>query len=161
MKTTVTYTEALIRRAIFRYWVRFISWHGFALIGVCSALCVWAVFWQSDVRVILGSIALWVVVAAIAAGVYVAYAGRSLSKFRRMNDPTVEVTISDDEFRMKTSLSDAAVKWRAIGAIWRFPEAWLLFTGKNAFTALPIDTISTEDRELMCSKVRENGGRVL
>ncbi len=161
MQTTVTYTEALIRRAIFRFWIRFIGWHGFALIAVCSALCVWAVFWQNDVRIILGCVALWVLVTGMAAGVYVTYVRRSLSKFRRMNDPTVEVAISDDEFRMKTSLSDAAVKWRVIEAIWRFPEAWLLFTGKNAFTSLPIDAISTEDRELMCSKVRENGGRVL
>jgi hypothetical protein len=78
-----------------------------------------------------------------------------------MNDPTVEVTISQESFRMKSSIGDSSVQWRAFEAIWRYPNVWLLFTGKNVFVTLPIDAISTDDRELMCLKVQESGGRVL
>jgi hypothetical protein len=161
MQTTVTYSEALIRRAIFRFWIRFISWHGFAALAVWSAVCVWAVFWQTEKWVMYGSLLFWLVAVTAAGGVYVTYARRSIAKFRRMGDPTAEVTISSDAFRVKNSLADSTVQWRAIEAIWRFPEAWLLFGGKNAFITLPIDAISSEDRELMCARVKEHGGRVV
>ncbi len=161
MQTTVTYSEALIRRAIFRFWRRFIGWHGFAAIAVASALCGWAVFWQAEKWITYGSLVLWLLLLSTSVGVYVVYLRRSLATFRRMNDPTVEVTIADDEFRLKSSLVDSSVKWRAIETIWRFPEAWLLFVGKNVFMTLPIDAISMEDRELMCAKVKDNGGQVV
>ncbi len=161
MQTTVTYSEALIRRAVFRFWVRFIGWHGFATIAAYSAFCVWFVFYWTEPWAKLASLVLWALLVGACVGVYVAYVRRSLSKFRRMNERTAEVTISKDEFRVKSSLADSRLQWRAIEAIWRFPEAWLLFMGKNVFVTLPIDGISTEDRELMCTKVKENGGRVV
>ncbi len=161
MPTTVTYTEGLIRRAIFRWWVRFIAWHGFAWAAIWSALCVGLVIWQADTWLIYGSLVVWVFAVGVAWGVYAAYVRRSLSKFRQMNNPTAEVTISNDEFRLKNSLGDIRLQWRVIEAIWRFPEAWLMFGGKNAFFTLPINAISTEDRELMCAKVKEHGGKIV
>jgi len=161
MQTTVTYSEVLIRRAVFRFWTRLISWHGFAAIALWSVLCGWAVFWQTETWVIYGSLVLWLFLVGTAVGVYFAYLNRSLKKFRRMNDPIAEVTISNDVFRMKSSVGESSVQWRVFEAIWRFPDAWLLFTGKNVFLTLPIDAISMEDRELMCAKVKENGGRIV
>jgi hypothetical protein len=160
MQTTVTYSEPLIRRAIFRFWKRFIAWHGFAAIAVCTVVCAWAVLWQAEAWIIYGSLALWLLLGT-SAGVYFTYLSRSLSKFRRMNDPIAQITISNDLFRVKSSVGESSLQWRVFEAIWRFPEAWLLFTGKNTFMTLPIDFISIEDRELMCAKVKENGGRIV
>jgi YcxB-like protein len=141
MQITVTYTEDLIRRAIFRFWRRFIGWRGVMAIVVCSVMCLWAVFWQTEAWVMYGCLALWVFLVCSAGGVYVAFLRRSLSKFRKMNDPIAEVTISADELRMKSDVADSKVQWRGIEAIWRFPETWLLFLGKNLFITLPIDPI--------------------
>src|SRR3990167_9322141 len=159
MRTTVTYSEALIRRAIFHWWIRFIGWHGFTAIAVVPVACLWLTVHGTMPWLGYGGLAAWAFFVVVALGVYVTYVSRSMSKFRRMNDPTAEVTISNDEFHMKSSLADTRLQWRAIEAIWRFPEAWLIFMGKNLFATLPIDGIGIEDRELMCAKVRENGGQ--
>jgi len=161
MQTTVTYSEALIRRAIYRFWMRFIGWHGFAAIAVWSVVCLWAAFWQTETWVTCGSLLLWLFLVATGVGVFFAYLNRSLRKFRRMNDPIAEVIISNDVFGIKSSVGESSLQWRVFEAIWRFPEVWLLFTGKNTFMTLPIDGISIEDRELMCTKVKENGGRIV
>jgi hypothetical protein len=161
MQTIVTYNEPLIRRAIFRFWVRFISWHGFAAIALWSVVCVWAVFWQTEKWITYGSLSLLLLGVTANFGVYFTYLGSSLKRFRRMNDPAAEVTISDDTFRIKSCVGETTLQWRVFEAIWRFPEAWLLFSGKTRFMILPIDTLGIEDRELMCEKVKENGGRIV
>ena len=161
MQTTVTYSEALIRRAVFRYWVRFVAWHGFAFIAFSAAVCIAAVFLHAETWIIGCSLLLCGFMISLAATVYIVRVRVSLAIFRRMNNPTAEVTISDDEFRVKTSLVDSRLQWRVIQAIWQFPETWLIFTGKHAFMILPIDAVGTEDRELICRKVKENGGRVV
>lgn len=161
MQTRVTYSEALIRRAIFRWWIRFIGWHGFLASALAPIAFLRLAVYGTNPWIVYGGLAIWLFSVFVAVAVYVTYVRRSLSKFRRMNDPTAEITISNDELHMKSSLADTRLQWRVIEAIWRFPEAWLLFMGKNLFVTLPIDAISAEDRELMCAKVRENGGRVV
>ena len=160
MTTTVTYTEALIRRAIFRWWIRFIGWHGFASLLACGLLFAYMFFSASEQWMIYGSLALWLFGTATAASVFVAYSRRSLTKFRKMNDRIAEVTISPDGFRVKSSLAESSLSWQAIVAVWRFPEAWLIFFGKNLFMTLPIEHISHHDRELLCAMVKAHGGRV-
>lgn len=161
MQTTVTYSEALIRKAIFHFWIWFIGWRGFAALAVWSIVCIWAVFWQTERWVTYGSLALLLLGVITNVSVYVVFLRRSLKKFLRMEGPTADVTISNDVFRMKSSVGDSTVQWRVIETIWRFPEAYLLFLGRNIFITLPIEGISIEDRELMCAKVRENGGRIV
>jgi hypothetical protein len=124
------------------------------------ALSVTELFWQPEAWFFYGSLSLLVLVALLYFAIYSTYLHRSLAKFRRMNDPIAEITISDSDFHIKTSLGETRLQWRAFEAIWRFPEAWLLFTGKNNFFTLPIDSINIADRELICAKIIENGGRV-
>jgi hypothetical protein len=161
MQTTVTYSEALIRRAIFRYWMRFIKWHGFAAIAVWSPLCIGVIVRQAEAWLVCCVLVSAVLTVACLLGAYVAYLHRALSKFRRMGGPTAEVTISGGEFHVKTTLADSRLQWRAITGIWRFPETWMVFVGTSDFMTLPIDAISMEDRELMCARVRQHGGRVV
>jgi hypothetical protein len=160
MTTTVTYTEALIRKVIFRWWARFIGWHGFASILACGLLFAYTLFFASERWLIYGSLALWLFVTAMAASVLVVYSRRSLAKFWKMDDRTAEVTITPDGFRVKSSLAESNLNWRVIEAVWRFPEAWLIFVGKNTFMTLPIEHISHEDRERLCAMVTEHGGHV-
>ena len=110
MQTKFTYTEAFLRRAIFRYWLRFIGSRGFSLIGIISASSIWAVCCQDEPALMCVCVVVWLMVLSVAAGVYFTMRRRTLEKLRRMNDPTAEVTISSDEFRLKSSLGDSRLQ---------------------------------------------------
>lgn len=49
---------------------------------------------------------------------------------------------------------------KTLTLLWRFPEAWLLFTGKDSFTLLPAESLPDDVRRHIVDKVRQNGGEV-
>ena len=159
MHTTFTLTEELTRKAVFRVWARRMRVVGIVAIVPCSAYTVSCLITR-DTSTTAICVGLWLFVAGVFAAVYWRWLSQSLSRFRLMNDPTVDVTISNDEFRWKTCLGDSRLSWRVFEAVWRAPDIWLLFLARTSHLILPTDAISNEDRELICLKVRENGGQI-
>lgn len=65
MPATVVYSEALIRRALFRFWLRSIGRRAFVIFAVMLALCVTELFWQPEAWFFYGILSLLVLVALL------------------------------------------------------------------------------------------------
>lgn len=157
MQTSFILTEELIRKAVWRVWARRFRLP-FILATIACLVCCLTLQDASKTGFVL---CLWLGVAVGFVAVYLRWLSQARSKLRLMNDPSVEVTITADEFRWRSCLGDSRLAWRVFETVWQFSDTWLLFFGRASHIVLPTDAITNIDRELICSKVRENGGRVL
>jgi len=49
---------------------------------------------------------------------------------------------------------------RAITAVWRYEDLWLLLFSKGHFMTFPLDGVSAEDQALLLERVKASGGKV-
>jgi hypothetical protein len=109
---------------------------------------------------VYGSLTVWILVVLQAIAILLGGMYKSVARLRRIGEWTNEVAISADSLWMNGPLGETTLQWRAIIAVWRFREAWLLFGGRNQFITLPVKNISQVDLDLLCAKVKEHGGKV-
>ena len=76
-----------------------------------------------------------------------------LSRLRRMSSPTVKFLFDDKGITVDSELGEATVGWISIEKIWEFPEAWLLFVGKQQYVTVPIAPLSEELKRYIKEKV--------
>ena len=161
VKVTVHYSEGLIRRAIGHFWLRFIG-----LRGLFALVSIWAVFLfgliSGDRSWLVGVCGVLALLGAILApAVYFVYLRRSLGALRRMNVPAATFTFTPAGFSLESDTVTSTLTWKSVLQVWRFPEAWLLFLGKNMFITLPTDGLSDEAMQLVVQGVQATGGKIV
>jgi hypothetical protein len=160
MQIQVRYTESLIKRATMRFWLRFIAWHGFAVV-VLMSVCLLYLLMIGDHSWYV-SVGATVLALAVLMGpsVYFVYRNRSLATFRRMAEPTVTMNFSDAGISTQSDLGGGNLAWRGITQVWTFPEVWLVFIAKWHYFTIPTESLSDEVRQFIKQKVQEHGGKV-
>jgi hypothetical protein len=157
---TVTYSRGIIWKAVSRFWVRFIAWHGFAAIGICVVGCL-GLLLAGNRSWLVGALgAVGVMLMITAASVYVVFLRRSLWKFDRMSAKSVAFQFSDEGFSSVSDLGSSTLSWRAVEKVWRFSDVWLLFVGKTIYITLPIAEVDEATRTFITNQVAQHGGRV-
>lgn len=157
---TVTYTPAIVRRAVRRFWFRFIAWHGFASVAVAIGVFVSLLAAGRDDWLVgvFGVLSLLLVL--MGSGVYFTYLRRSLAVLRAMKEPKAVFRLTDERFGSESDVGKGELSWTAIKEIWAFPEVWLLFVAKNQFITLPIADVSDDARTFLRERVTASGGTV-
>jgi len=79
-----------------------------------------------------------------------------LSRLRRMASPTVKMLFDDRGIMADSELGAATVGWKSIEKIWEFPEAWLLFVGKQQYVMVPLPALTEELKLAIKTEVKKN-----
>lgn len=79
-----------------------------------------------------------------------------LSRLRRMSTPSVKFVFDENGVTADSDLGSATVGWKSIEKIWEFPEAWLLFLGKQQYVTVPLPALTGELKELIRAEVLKN-----
>ncbi|MHC4504361.1 MAG: YcxB family protein [Planctomycetota bacterium] len=159
-EVTVEYTEAMIRRAVRRFWTRFLGWDYLAalFVGLAAFVALLLLGYAGWYTVVLGTVVALAVI--VGASAYFVYLKRSMGILKQMESPQAVFRFDEDGVSTQSDLGSSTMRWRAVTKIWRFPEVWLLFFSKRVYVTLPSEGLSPELLQFIAAKVRENGGKV-
>jgi hypothetical protein len=85
--------------------------------------------------------------------VWLAHYRNTVGKFRSMQSPIANLTIGADGLAVASALGSVQIPWSILTEIWERPTYWMFFTAPSQFFTIPIETISTADRDFVRSKV--------
>lgn len=152
-KVTVTYTPALLSRAVACFWRRYLGLRGvgvFVLLWACLAL-LWALSgWTWYVIAFTTAASL---VPVIFVGFYILHRRRVLANLARLEGGLVEFQFHEDTLEMTSSLGSSKLKWATFERLWKFPDLWLLFISKGQYIILPVPDLPPEARDRVDRKV--------
>lgn len=153
---TVTYTDTIVRSAVKTFvWRRGIGgqkrlW--FAEI-VLAALLLWLLA-CGDRGWFVGFLGATLLAPPIfITAAWLAHYRNTVGKFRSMQSPVADITIGADGLAVTSELGSAQIPWSSLTEIWDRPTYWMFFTAASQFFTIPIETISTEDRDFVRSKL--------
>lgn len=159
-EATLTYTEPLLRQAVFAYWrctvgVAFLG----AMLLVAAGLGVLVM--QGDTSWVVGAMATVLVLSVVFSGaLYFLHYRASLHKFRAMGSAQAALRVDDASFSIESSIGSVTLLWSSIKELWRFQGFWLLLYSRAQFNILPVDPLSPAMQTFVLQRVRAAGGKV-
>lgn len=160
-ETTLTYSEPLIRQAVFAFWRRSIG-VGFvvALLLTALGLAVYLARGETSWVVgVLGTVLTFGVLFVVA--LYFVHYRNSLAKFREMGTPNATFRADDSSFTFSSGAGTATLQWAAVRELWKTPNAWLFLYSKAHFSTLPIACLSPEVQSFICRRIQAEGGKIV
>ena len=159
-ETTLIYSEALLRQAVFAFWRRSIG-VGFFVALLVAALGLGVLVAQGMASWIVGTLAAVLVLGiAFATVVYVVHYRNSLRKFHQMDKPQATFRADESSFTISSDIGPITLQWSAVKELWQFPSVWLLLYSKTEFSTLPLACLPAETQAFVRERVREAGGKV-
>ena len=155
------YSKPLIMRAIKAYWWRQVGPLFLMATIFMAGFLIYRVV-QGDRSWLIGLIGTVVFMAVtIMVASYLVHLKRSLSKLELMGKPEATLELEDDRFRVSSGSGSSEIEWSLIKQVWCFDEVWLLFFSAGEFMTLPIKNVSAESKELIISKLKMVGAKVV
>lgn len=159
-ETTLIYSEALLRQAVFAFWRRSVG-VGFIVALLVGALGLIVLIAQGVASWLAGALAAVLVLGiGFTAAVYVVHYRKSLRKFRQMDKPRATFRADESSFTMSSDIGTTTLQWSSVKELWQFPSVWLLLYSKAQFSTLPLACLSPETQAYIVQRVRESGGKV-
>jgi YcxB-like protein len=159
-ETTLIYSEALLRQAVFAFWRRSVG-VGFIVALLVGALGLIVLIVQGVASWLAGALAAVLVLGiGFAAAVYFVHYRKSLRKFRQMDKPQATFRADESSFTMSSDIGTTTLQWSAVKELWQFPSVWLLLYSKAQFSTLPLACLSPETQAYIVQRVRASGGKV-
>ena len=159
-ETTLIYSEALLRQAVFAFWRRSVG-VSFLVALLVAALGLGVLVSQGVASWLVAALAAVLVLGiGFATAVYVVHYRKSLRKFRQMDKPRATFRADESSFTMSSDIGTTTLQWSAVKELWQFPSVWLLLYSKAQFTTLPLACLSPETQAYIVQRVRESGGKV-
>jgi hypothetical protein len=154
------FNEPLLRRAILVFWWRSTGWAFWLsalaiLVGLCVAIGMGDRSWWVGAGG--AGVALMLVLAAT---VYVVHIRGSRAKFRRMQNPTATMELSEEKFRLSSDIGMSEMPWSSITEIWQHPEFWLVFFSRSQFFTLPTSDLDESSREFIVTQAGSAGAKI-
>jgi len=154
------YSEALIRRAVQRFWWRTTGWRyvgAFLVVAGSFFYLLWSgdrSWWVG----LFGAVLALAVVFAVA--LYAIHYRASVGRFRRMRTPEATIELGEERFRVSSDVGTSELAWSAVTEVWLFPEFLLLFFSAAQFITIPTADLDTNSRDFILAKARANGAKV-
>jgi hypothetical protein len=79
-----------------------------------------------------------------------------LNRLRRMPSPLVKFIFDEKGIAIESDLGVGTLGWKSIEKIWEFPEAWLLFAGKQQHVTVPISALTEELKQVIKAEIEKN-----
>jgi hypothetical protein len=158
-ETTLIYSKALLRQAVFAFWQRSVG-VGFLAALLVAVLGLGVLIAQGMASWIVGAVAAVLVLGiGFAAAVYVVHYRNSLRKFRQMDKPQATFRADESSFTIISDMGPTTLQWSAVKELWQFPSVWLLLYSKAQFSTLPLACLSPETQAYIVERVRAAGGK--
>lgn len=155
---TMTYTTALLKQSVIRYWKRALGWRYF-LVMLLLGCCLITAFIKQDTSWMTGAMAVVFTFGVIfGLSVYLNNKHHVLGTFNALQNPSINFTIYDDKFALSSELGEGDWSWSAIKEIWQYPNTWLVFLARNSYATFPLDAIPQEAQKMILEKVQQAGG---
>jgi hypothetical protein len=160
-KTTLNYTESLLRQAVYAFWRRTVGVGFFVALSLLACSLAW-MLWQGDRSWAVGAVGAFLFFGfGFAALVYVVHLRNTLGKFRAMGAASAELELGEASFVVSSSLGSSTLAWSAVTEVWRFESFWLVLFSKAQFVTLPLACVGPEMQAFIVSRVLSAGGKVV
>lgn len=159
-EVTAAYTEALVKTATRRFIRKFLGWDYLAMWLVMLVAFVVMIALEQRGWLVGALGALIVLSAGVAIMVWVTFHRRALGTLRKMTTPVATFTFDEDGIAVSSDLSTGTLKWQAVQKLWCFPEAWLLFVAKGAYSTIPTACLTEEAKQFIVSRLKEQGTKI-
>ncbi len=156
---TSRYSRAKCLTAAWRFWQRRMGRRYLLEVVIGAGLIVFAA--QGPYRWL--EVALWIAVGlftVLGAGVFVLHWTRALAGLAALDPPESTWLLSERFIGQRSNLGETAIGWEQLHEAWVFPEVWLLFWGRDVYSAIPTDSLPSEAQQLIRRRLKETGGRV-
>lgn len=160
-ETTLTYTEPLVRQAVFAFWRRSIG-IGYVLALVVAAFGLGFLISQGNHSWLIGALA-----TVLALGVvfvvllYFIHYRNSLDKLREMGSPHANFRADEATFTISSGIGTTTLQWPAVKELWQFSGVWLFLYSKAQFSTLPLSDLSVEMQAFILQRVQAAGGKIV
>jgi hypothetical protein len=77
--------------------------------------------------------------------------------FKRVDNPTVTYTFSEEGVTTESAIGSSTVKWIAFDEVLKCRDIWLLVYAKSGFLILPLDQLSKECQEFIEAQLTRKG----
>jgi hypothetical protein len=154
---TVQYDRTLVKRAIAAYFLRRLGRpliFGFGLLLGLLGYDYLSRGWS------LTSTYLAILIAATTLLLAIAYLVRLAqweNFFKRVDNPTVTYTFSEEGVTTESAIGSSTVKWIAFDEVLKCRDIWLLVYAKSGFLILPLDQLSKECQEFIEAQLSRKG----
>jgi hypothetical protein len=160
-KTTLNYTESLLRQAVYAFWRRTVGIGLFVALSLLACSLAW-MLWQGDRSWVVGAVGVFLFFGfGFAVFVYVVHLRNTLAKFRAMGAPSAVLELGEASFAVSSGLGSSTLAWSAVTEVWCYPSFWLLLFSKAQFVTLPLASVPPEMQAYILSRVLSAGGKVL
>ena len=160
-EATLTYTEPLLRQAVWRFWWRSVGVGyvvALALLGISCGVSLA----RGDYSWFTGATGtLFVLGIAIAVALYFIHYRRSLGKFRAMADPHGQLRADEAGFTFFSSLGSVTLPWSTVTELWCFDEVWLLLYSKAQFNTLPVADLPPALQSFILQRLQAAGAKIV
>jgi hypothetical protein len=159
-QTTLTYSQSLIRQAVWGFWRRVVGLR-FAFALALAAASLAFLLLDGDRSWFVGVIA-----TALAFGILFVVAlffihdRNSAHKLRAMGNGQAELTATPSTLSFSSAAGTSSIPWASVREIWQFQTFWLLLFSKAHFSTLPLADVSPELQEFILERVRATGGKI-
>jgi len=160
-QATLTYTEPLLRRAVFAFWRRTVGIDLLiATAIVAGALAFFLLQGDSSWRVgVLATVLMLAI--TFAPAIYVVHYRNTMAKLRNMGNPQAILRAEESSFSVTSGIVSSTLQWSSIMEVWCFPEFWLLLFSKAQFMTVPLSTLSPDMQTFVLQQVKAAGGKVI
>ena len=159
-EATLTYSETLVRQAVFAFWRRTVGVR-FAVVAVLASAALAVLLADGDRSWRVGALAAVLAVAvAMAIAVYRVHYRNSMRMFRELGDSPAHFRADEASFTVTSAVGTATLQWSAVKELWRFPGVWLLLYSKSQFSTLPVGCLSPELQAYVLQRVSASGGKI-
>jgi hypothetical protein len=160
LRAEVTYSVALIKRAVQRFWWRSVGWKMLAALAV-SSISLGLLVHAGNRSWLVGALGtLLLICVAFVVLLYLVHYRRGIARLAAMGTPAAELVASQSTLAVKSGAGTADLQWSAIKELWRFPEVWLLLLSPGQFITLPVGQLTPAFLALVQERVESSGGRI-
>jgi hypothetical protein len=159
-EVTAEYSEAFVKTTTRRFIGKLLGWDYLAmwLVMLAAFIVLLALGQRGWLVGALGT--LIVLSAGLVVMVWVTFHRRALGTLRKMTSPIATFTFDDDGIAVSSDLSSGTLKWQAVQKLWCFPEAWLVFVAKGAYSTIPTACLTEDAKQFIIDKLNEQGTKI-
>jgi len=160
MEVELTYTDALLRRVVRRWWLREVGpFLAIGLIGLGGPTVDLAVHGDRSWLVGVFSAFLFAVVyhSLRLRALHLRHARQAL---QRLPDGRMLLRVSEQGLTFDAPAHTVLLRWNALSEIRTNPDHWMLFRARNDFSIVPLGSLSNELQRRLLGRFRDAGVQV-
>jgi hypothetical protein len=157
---TLTYSQPLIREAVFGFWWRIVGWRFIAAMALVAGSLVMLLL-RGNTSWVMGVLASVLGFGtAVIVALYVVHYRNALHKLKAMGQPVATLDATDASLHLASGAGTATLPWSAVTELWQFKSCWLLLFSKAQFITLPLADMTPEAAAFIVARVKASGGKV-